>query len=281
MSRYVDPRAPTGLTSVEIDTLKADPEIIHLRELRDRLSHEVREESGTIRKAEAEGTKLYQMYKKANNAFNCAKAKSLNAAKKSTRQQFFDTIDTIEINKQLEPSFLDLNEDDWQPEKVEHHLKERRLVAGLLCNSTFNLSDQAKLDHRIKTANAIIALCQRREAPRRQKRDRTWGIQQIQHVDEAPKPPPFQFPKKCEHTQCIFCFNNPKEPNDVRLRYYSTVYKARNHVELHLNVYKRDDPIPCPDPGCQETATILQGRMRFMNHAASKHDYDIFRKRGE
>ena len=202
MSRYVDPRAPVLPALTEIDALKVDSEIVHLRELRDQLSREVREESGTIKKAEAEGTKLYQLYKKANDDFRCAKAKSLKNATTYTRQQFFDTIDTIEINKQLDLSLLDLNNDDWEPKRVEHDLEERRLVAGLICRSTFDLSEQAKLDHRNQTASAILALCQRREAPRRQKPDRTWGIQRIQDGHEVPKPPPF--PESCAkiHRYC-------------------------------------------------------------------------------
>src|SRR5207248_723725 len=156
MSRYVDPRAPTEPTPAEIDALKADSEIVRLRELRDQLSREVREESGTIKRAEAEKTKMYQMYKKANDALRYAKAKSLKEATASTRNRFFDTIDTIEINKQLDPSLLDLDKDDWEPKKVEHHLEERSLVADLICRSTFDLSDKDKLDHRIQTTNAIL-----------------------------------------------------------------------------------------------------------------------------
>lgn len=277
MSRYVDPRAPTEPTSAEIDALKTDPEIVDLRELRDLLSREVRQESGTLKKAEAEGTKLYQLYKKANDAFRCAKAKLLKAAKKNIRQQFFDTIDTIEINKQLDPALLDLDGKGWEPQKVVHHLEERRVVADLLCKGTFDLSDRAKLGHRIQTAKAILALCQTQKAPRRKKPDRTWGVQRIQDGHEAPKPPPF--PEKCEKTQCIFCFNNPKEPDQVRLRHYASIYKTRDHVELHLSPYKPSDLICCPDPRCQKPGMVLHGRSHFMNHAACEHNYDIFRRR--
>lgn len=65
MSRHVDPRAPTDLSPEEIQVLKADSSVVLLRELRDRLSLEAREESGTLKSAESEGTKLYQMYKQA------------------------------------------------------------------------------------------------------------------------------------------------------------------------------------------------------------------------
>jgi len=277
MSRYVDPRAPIEPTSEEIDALKADSGIVHLRELRDQLSREVREESGTIKKAEAEGTKMYQMYKKANDDLRCAKKNSLKEAVTYSRQRFFDTIDTIEINIQLDLSFLDLNKDDSEPRKVVHRLEERRLVADLICRSTFGLNDQAKLNHRIQTANAILALCQRREAPRRQKPDRTWGIQRIQHGHEEPKPPPLL--ESCAKTQCIFCFYNLNQPYEVRFYNYHTVYKTRNHVELHLDVYKPGDTISCPDPDCQKFGTVLHSRSHFMNHATREHNYDIFRRR--
>src|SRR5205814_3038773 len=93
MSRYVDPRAPTELAPTEIHALKADPEIIQLRQLRDRLSYEAREESGTVKNAQVEGTKIYQMYKKADDALHCAKTKLRKSAKKNARQRFFDTVD--------------------------------------------------------------------------------------------------------------------------------------------------------------------------------------------
>jgi hypothetical protein len=123
MSRYVNPRAPTELASKEIDTLKADSEIVHLRELRDQLSHEARQKSGTLRKAEADGTKLYQIYKDANKRLYCVKVKAPHLGKKVARQKFFNTINTIntiEINKQLKTCLLDLDDSDWEPLKVEH-----------------------------------------------------------------------------------------------------------------------------------------------------------------
>lgn len=274
MSRYVDPRAPTQLTSAQTEALKAGPEIVDLRKSRDLLADEVRRESGTIKKAEAKNTKLYQMYKKATAVFRCAKEKLSKAAKRNARAQFFDTIDTIEINKQLDPSFLDL--EDWEPEKVEHHLEERRVLADLLCKITSGMSDQEKLDHRIQTANAMLALSQKRDIPHRLKQDRTWGVQRTPDSDEESKLS--LFPERCAKTQCIFCFYNPNESHDVRLHNYHTVYKARDHVELHLNTYKLDDLIRCPDPDCQ-TGMVLHGRSHFMNHAAREHDYDIFHRR--
>ncbi|KAK5562715.1 hypothetical protein LTR43_011671, partial [Exophiala xenobiotica] len=234
MSRHADPRAPTGLALREIDGLKADPAIIQLRELRDRLTNEARKESGNLKQAEAEGTKIYRMYKEADRALRSTKWTALKSAKKAARQQFFDTISTIEINKQLDLSMLDLEEGDWVPEKVEHHLEERRVVVDLICQATCQLGDQDKFCHRIRTANALVALCQKKDIPLRHKPDRTWGVQaKIELSDRQP------FPKAPTTTQCVFCFWNTREPCEVRLHNFSTVYKTRDHVELHLKQFRK------------------------------------------
>ncbi|OCK98285.1 uncharacterized protein K441DRAFT_318019 [Cenococcum geophilum 1.58] len=60
---------------------------------------------------------------------------------------------------------------------------------------------------------------------------------------------------------------------------YYTAYKTRDHVEPHLDVYKPGDTICCPDSDCQKPGTGLHSRLHFMNYAAYKHNYDIFRRR--
>jgi hypothetical protein len=98
------------------------------------------------------------------------------------------------------------------PRRWSTILNERRLVSDLLCSSAFNLSDEAKLDHRIKTANAIIALCQRREAPRRQK-----------HCP-ASLPPSSPLPKKPAHS-------NPSAPT-TRARYSQPCFDFLTRASL-------------------------------------------------
>jgi hypothetical protein len=261
MSRHVDPRAPAGLTAEAAAELRLDPEVGKLKELRDHLSREVQSQSGTIKKAEQAGTKLYQMYKKASDALRCAKQKLVNSAKKCSRTQYFNTIDTIEINKQLEDhTQLGLDADEWTAPVVEHQLKERQEVASLIPVDMTQLDDQTKVEHRIRTGNALLALCRKKEPPRRRKPARS-----------EPAPPPAS--QTCAKTQCIFCFRNGN------FHHFSSVYKARDHVEVHLSTYREDDSIPCPEGGCAKKGTLLQGRMHCKSHLAQTHDYDIFARR--
>src|SRR6202034_1281603 len=74
-----------------------------------------------------------QRLKEARDALQCAKVKLRTATLKESCNEFFDSIDTQEINEQLDLSLLDLNATEWTPPKVEHCLTERKRVAGLLC----------------------------------------------------------------------------------------------------------------------------------------------------
>ena len=52
-------------------------------------------------------------------------------------------------------------------------------------------------------------------------------------------------------------------------KYGSTIsLQCRNHVEIHLKLYKEHQPIPCPDPECQKLNVVLDGQMHFISHAA-------------
>lgn len=272
MSRYVDPRAPTEPSPGDLDAFKTSPQMVKLRQLRDHLSKEVRRESRTLKNAAAEGTKMYQMYKNAEDALRSTKAKLRKSARKEARGRFFETIDTEEINKQLHPALPDTEDCVWEPERVEHTLEERTLAAELLGEKTTDQTALAQLQHRMKTITTLVALCRRREATRRTRKDDSWGIPDHK-FDYLP------FPTVCERTQCLFCFGNQQQPRDVRLYYFATIYKARNHVEDHLRRFQLDEPVACPHPTYQTVGISLSSREHFKHHAAIEHDYDIFRKR--
>jgi len=261
MSRLADPRAPTK-RSVSTSEIKTHPDIVKYRQLQDSLSQEARHAFGSIKNAKAQGSKIYQLYKEAGDALQCSKVKLRKTAVKESRNQFFDTIDTHEINKQLDLSLLDLNVTEWTPPKVEHCLTERKRVAGLLCQEP---THKASLGDRIETITALVALCRVQEAPREQNctHDRTWGIKK----NTTPEPDPVSL--TCPSRQCLFCYKQLSRPR-----------KACEHMERHLIFYQLDDPIPCPHPVCQKDGVILGGHMHFKYHAATSHNLSLSRKCG-
>lgn len=273
MSRYVDPRAPTELTEPEVDTLKTHPRIVKLRQLRDSLSQALRDEYGTI--AKATGTEMYEMYKKARNALQCAKVKLRKSALKESREHFFNTIDTKEINDQLNDSLYNADRESWKPETVVHNSEERRYIAEFLCDQSSGLTEEASLDRRIRMIKAMVTFCQVREtsSQKRSISSPDWGIIK-EETDKQDVPEPHQFPIICPSTQCLFCLGNTLLPYEARTFCFSRPRKAREHVERqHLRFFKAMDPIPCPHPECTK---VLYGVMHFKNHAATVHNCFLF-----
>ena len=132
MNHYVDSQTSTKLTLAQTNALKTDPEIVQLQQLQDWLIYKACEQSDTVANAQAEETKIYQMYKKAGDALQCTKIKLWKSVKKEFQQQFFNTINTVEINKQLDLFLLDLNEKDWKSKKMEHCLEEWQQMMNLI-----------------------------------------------------------------------------------------------------------------------------------------------------
>lgn len=74
--------------------------------MRDTLTQETKELYGSIKNAS--GTKIGELKAKADATLRAAKKNLKEATFTSTRNKFFNTIDTLEINKQLNPSLLDM-----------------------------------------------------------------------------------------------------------------------------------------------------------------------------
>lgn len=89
--------------------IKTHSNIVKYQQLQDSLSQEACHAFSSIKNAKAQKSKIYQLYKKAENALQCSKMKLRKTAIKKSCDQFFNIIDTYEINKQLNLSLLDLN----------------------------------------------------------------------------------------------------------------------------------------------------------------------------
>lgn len=265
MSRHVDPRAPTDASQVELENIKTDPTLVKLIELRDIISQEVRRESGSIKEAEADGTVLSQIYRTLENKVRSTRAYLRKLAKVTTRQDFFNTINTIEINSQLNNEaglFLDLAPDAWNSQPC-YNLEERRLLAELICADTCKLNDEMKLKHRIYTTHAMIRLGRARE-PRRVKTE----------VKTETK----QFPLTCDKNQCFICFWDEPARTSQRFHRFCSSYRARDHMlSKHL---KRlgERSVMCPEPRCRDDKTTFNELNHFLAHLERTHNYNIFNR---
>jgi hypothetical protein len=126
-SRYIDPRAPAHYDDLPASTrasLSTHPEIVGLQEMRNAIAREAKEMYGSMKNAV--GTKIGELKAKTEAALRCAKAKLKKDTFNGARGEFFATIDTLEINRQLDPSLLDIDKQAYEPEKIVYRLNERR-----------------------------------------------------------------------------------------------------------------------------------------------------------
>lgn len=212
-SRYIDPRAPTTLPDSCQQPLRTHPTVVKCRQLRDSLSTEAKRIFGSVKNAA--GTEIHEAYSQACAALQAVKINLRRGAMKKCRDDFFDTIDTDEIDKQLDLSLLNLEEKDWKPEEVKHKVPERTRVAELICARPVDSTEEAALEHRILTVEALVALCPVREMQSQQKRnyDRTWGISDEDTETLAePDLPAMIYSSK----QCPFCFKEFCRPRKMR-----------------------------------------------------------------
>ncbi|KAE8334283.1 hypothetical protein BDV24DRAFT_173079 [Aspergillus arachidicola] len=276
-SRYVDPRAPAhfdDLTSTQRASISSHPEIIRLRELRDSLAAEAKELYGSSKNAA--GTKIGELKAKAEANLRCAKAKLKKEALNAARGEFFDTIDTKEINKQLDPSFIDIDDNEYHPESVVHKLEERRRIADLMKLPIKDLSEKEALDHRLALSNALIDLGRVVKIPseRISGEDVTTdsasppSIVSSQTDKDPSSPEPRASPIALTNKHCLFCVFSPHHQC-----YFSTSRKAREHFEKHLRTFGREEPIPCPGEFCQ---LVLHGHQELKSHANQVHKVRYF-----
>lgn len=263
MSRHADPRAPTNASAIELEKIKTDPTLVNLIRLRDTLSQEIRRESGTIKAAEEGGSQLYEMYLTVENKVRSTRSYLRKLAKVTTRDEFFDTIHTIEINSQLNHkshTFLDLKPGVWQPQQ-SYGLEERRLLAELICADSTKLDDETRLKHRLYTTNAMVNLGSKKES-------RLPKVMDAVIIDNCPK--------TCGRDQCFVCFWDETAPQSKRLYRFFSAYRARDHlISQHLkNLGERS--VQCPDPECKKKKSIFWDTGSFQSHLARVHKYDIF-----
>ncbi|KAL2847243.1 hypothetical protein BJY01DRAFT_212753 [Aspergillus pseudoustus] len=276
-SRYIDPRAPAhwnDLSPKERGSISKHPDIIRLEEIRDQLSIDVRELYGTMKRAE--GTELGNLKRKADDDLRCAKAKLKKMTFNAARDHFFDTIDTKEINKQLDPSYVADGADVYRAaQAVVHTLEERRHVAELMAAQTNNFSEEQALQHRMSLLKALINLGRAKNIPSERQATNEKGadeqgfdtstLEALQPVQEdyRSSPEPRSGPVVLTNKHCLFCVFSPRHQCC-----FATPRKAREHFEKHLRALGRNVPIKCPDEFCQ---LVLQGENKLKLHAQMVH----------
>ncbi|KAK5805852.1 hypothetical protein VI817_000110 [Penicillium citrinum] len=276
-SRYIDPRAPStyeDLPESEKIAFSNDSGIQRLQQMRDALALEAKELYGSIKNAE--GTKIGELKMKADATLRTAKKKLKESRFNGAREKFFATIDTLEINKQLDPSLMDIKQDAYEPERIVHRLEQRRRVAELMQISGQDLSVTQDTARRIELIDALVQLGRIEkipsERPIRAAMPRNTSISQVSpeeiSQDASPPPEPRKRPVSLTNRHCLFCVFAPNYQC-----FFASSRKAREHFEKHMRGFNCDELIECPDRLC---GLAFRGHIALKNHAERVHSVRYF-----
>ncbi|KAI9785532.1 MAG: hypothetical protein M1839_009273 [Geoglossum umbratile] len=246
-----DALAPTALTDAQKPEISNDRRLLKLCRKRQYCANKIKEELG----------------------FPTIKARQLSDARLSQAiQGFHNTIDTIEINNQLQGI---MPTDVLTPSTIEYELKERAAAAKLFFKSLDNLDESQVFRIRAKLIRNLIRLCKRQETPRPYKVSTPRKRQRVseeEYIDGAQKPnkasriedtiPDFQ--KLSEGTPYSpFCRCDEEAGPRKRNFLFARTDGLRKHIrEQHLDLRGPDEELTRPFQGC---SALLAGTMHSFN----------------
>ncbi|OJD22352.1 hypothetical protein ACJ73_06295 [Blastomyces percursus] len=263
-----DPRAPKELSSNEHkEAIERDPQLVKLCDRQRSLRKLIERKHGSVPKSR--GTALHREYTELGDNIRAEKQTLHREAFEDMRQEFFATIDTVEIEKQLLglsiSEELKMNDDD----KVQFVFEERaRLARNLFRSSDCRTEDQHELYvRRVQTSQDWVSLCSLREGPcKRRVSSADSGVDNtFDGIIDADT-----FPISCPGTQCLFCLGDSQLPHSARIYSFSRPDHLRRHVQnCHLRYLDPDALLWCPHPSCPDA---LDGVEDFQGHALIVHN---------
>lgn len=266
MSLTRDPRVPKELTDEQKSVVERDPDLVELNHQRQDLVNAIKLEYGSVPKAL--GTDIHSQYNKLEKTIQSERRFLRKRAREEMREQFFVTIDTIEIDRQLLGLSIseDLTIDDG---KIQFTCTEwAHLTSNLFrpldpCETT----KDAIHSHRLQVISDWSILCSLQGVPYK-RRVSACGLKTSKMETDDPVGAS-TFPIVCLATQCLFCLGNDQLAYNARTYSFSRTDHLRRHVrDTHLRYLAPDIEFQCPHPACLKS---VQGIMHFKNHAALTH----------
>lgn len=291
-----DRRAPTELNEDQQKEVCADPELGNLRHKREQYKKKLHER-GFSPLSKGRGTRLYEIYEKTNREIGSTYQRLYRVRLDNVIRAFHESIDTIEIAKQL--SGKPAAEVLTLP-AIEFELGERATIAGMLFKAFEN--DKS----RNTFISTLARLCQRQEtrSPRAWKRNSSGldipdnhegpsskkqkkyndgfsddtGVRVSNFIREGPKESmceqvlevrsPGLFPTVPPYPVCLFCAGNEEFPYEKRMKRWVRKDVLKQHENAHFQNPKYQREFECPYPNC---AHRLGSRMHYNRHSLDIH----------
>jgi hypothetical protein len=284
-----DRRAPTKLDDEQQEKLRNDPALATLRKEREVYKEQLYNK-GFHPLSKGKGTDLYGKYEDTKRKLSSTYHKLYRERLESAVRDFHDSIDTIEIAKQLSGMAADKV---LTLPAVEFELRERGTIAGMLFKPIQD--DKA----RIKFVRTLARLCHKQETrqPQAFKRKRVGLVAyepnsssfsnkrkkgtncvekspQKEELDAARHESVLEvqsrqlFPTVALHPICLICIGNEEFSYERRTRYIQRKDVLRKHVATHFRLAELQSEFQCRHPRCSD---MLMDETHFKRHALDVH----------
>ncbi|KIW87203.1 uncharacterized protein Z519_12105 [Cladophialophora bantiana CBS 173.52] len=286
MSLTWDKRAPTDLSPQQKQEVRNHPELVRLRRRRDRYRQKL-SRLGFHPLRRAAGHPDYIRYKAAERKINTMTTTLKNKRLDEEIRLFHDTIDDLEIDRQLDGRPV---AEPYTPRVMEFESPERALIAKFISLSLDDSADGEALGGKAAFIDALVNLCHQQEgrrypgeydylvnpmdvdsrsltgldlaaqpACRRVQVDSTKGEREAmrQHQDSMGLVDGEEAQVSREHV-CLLCG-----------KAFKRKFTLNRHLDIHVKAGRFTEPFQCRVAGC---TTWLKGEAHYKNHCATAHD---------
>jgi hypothetical protein len=292
MSISRDQRAPKELDEKQLDEIYNHPNMVALRAERTRCKEELYAQ-GYRPLCKAKGTALHDQYDKLQKKINSTHQKLRGDRLTAVIRHYPETIDGIEIAKQLEGKSTT---EVLKLPVVEYELRERAVAANMLFQP---FQDERT---RLQFVRVLIKLGRKQETQRPKALKRKIDIVVCPRDQDSSPSKKSQcsvalslysgdqgtmvekkestltecedtweelYPKVLPHPVCLICIGNSVPTHDWRLRHWPRKDVLKKHVDAHFRDPQFQAAFACRHPKCREV--MLDGILHFKRHALDEH----------
>jgi hypothetical protein len=284
-----DRRAPTELNEEQQEILRNDPALATLRKEREAYKAQLYDQ-GFYPLSKGEGTDLYKKYEETKRKIGSTYQRLYRERFESAVREFHESIDTIEIARQLSGMAADKV---LTLPAVEFELRDRGTIAGMLFKPIQDdkgrvrfVRTLARLCHKqetrqprtFKRKRVDLVACEASGSSSSNKRKKGTDNQDYETEKEELNAARCEnateawsrqlFPTVAPHPICLICIGNDEFSDERRMRCIPRKDVLNKHVETHFRLAELQSEFQCRHPRCSE---MLMDMMHFKRHALDVH----------
>ncbi|CAN9211393.1 unnamed protein product [Alternaria alternata] len=284
-----DRRAPTELNEEQQEILRNDPALATLRKEREAYKAQLYDQ-GFYPLSKGEGTDLYKKYEETKRKIGSTYQRLYRERFESAVREFHESIDTIEIARQLSGMAADKV---LTLPAVEFELRDRGTIAGMLFKPIQDdkgrvrfVRTLARLCHKqetrqprtFKRKRVDLVACEASGSSSSNKRKKGTDNQDYETEKEELNAARCEnateawsrqlFPTVAPHPICLICIGNDEFSDERRMRCIPRKDVLNKHVETHFRLAELQSEFQCRHPRCSK---MLMDMMHFKRHALDVH----------